>query len=185
MAESQHHDPIQDNIETHPVQLAIGVAVGAIALVVGIILLVQFAIGAYGGRSLKDDPSMAPNQVAKRIAPVAKLEIDPNAPAAPPASAPVAVAAVSVPSKAGAAPAKGDAGKSVYDMSCAACHASGLAGAPKMGDKAAWAARSKGGKDALYAAVLKGKGAMPPKGGSNASEADIKAAVDYMLGAAK
>src|SRR5262245_16039454 len=106
-----HHDPIQDNIDTHPVKLAIGVAVGAVALVVAIILLVQFAVGAYGGRSLKDEPAMAPKEVAKRIAPVAKLEIDPNAPAAPPAAAAVPVAAVSVPAKPAAAakPADGKA----------------------------------------------------------------------------
>jgi hypothetical protein len=56
MTQPHHSDVIEDNIETHPVRLAIGVVIGAIALVVGIILLAQFAIGAYGARSLKDDP---------------------------------------------------------------------------------------------------------------------------------
>ena len=78
--------PVEDNIETHPVKLAIGVVVGAVALIVGIILLVQFAIGAYGARSLKDDPSMSPEAVAKRIAPVASVQVDPNAPAPAPAA---------------------------------------------------------------------------------------------------
>ena len=57
-----------------------------------------------------------------------------------------------------------------------------MAGAPKLGDKAAWAPRLKAGKAALVAAVIKGKGAMPPKGG-NASLSDdaVKAAVDHML----
>ena len=74
----------------------------------------------------------------------------------------------------------------MYEASCAACHAAGVAGAPKAGDKAAWAPRLKTGKDALYASVLKGKGAMPPKGGNaSASDADIKAAVDYLTGLAK
>ena len=61
-----------------------------------------------------------------------------------------------------------------------------MAGAPKFGDKAAWAPRLKAGKDALRASAIKGKGAMPPKGG-NASLSDdaVKAAVDYMAGAAK
>ena len=66
-----------------------------------------------------------------------------------------------------------------------ACHASGAAGAPKFGDKAAWAPRIKTGLDALTASVIKGKGAMPPKGGSAASDADIRAAVEYMVSAAK
>ena len=175
-----HHDPIQDNIDTHPVRLAIGVAVGAVALVVAIILLVQFAIGAYGGRSLKDEPSMSSKEVAKRIAPVAKLEIDPNAPATPPAAA-APVATVSVPAKSAAAAKPAD-GKATYDATCAVCHAAGVAGAPKVGDKAAWAARLKGGKDALYASATKGKGAMPAKGGNAAlSDGDLKAAVDYMV----
>jgi cytochrome c5 len=77
-------------------------------------------------------------------------------------------------------------GKKVYEASCAACHATGAAGAPKLGDKAAWAPRLKQGNDTLYASALKGKGAMPPKGGAaNASDDDIKAAVDYMTAAAK
>jgi cytochrome c5 len=67
-----------------------------------------------------------------------------------------------------------------------ACHGTGAAGAPKLGDKAAWAPRVKAGKPALYNSVLKGKGAMPPKGG-NAALADdaVKAAVDYLVAAAK
>jgi cytochrome c5 len=87
-----------------------------------------------------------------------------------------------------AAAAGGDAarGKSVYDSSCAACHTAGVAGAPKTGDKAVWAARLKTGKDALYASVLKGKGAMPAKGGNaSLTEADVRASVDYMLGLVK
>jgi cytochrome c5 len=61
-----------------------------------------------------------------------------------------------------------------------------VAGAPKFGDKAAWAARLKEGKEHLYDTALKGKGAMPPKGGNPAlSDADVKAAVDYIVAAAK
>ena len=67
-----------------------------------------------------------------------------------------------------------------------ACHATGVAGAPKLGDKAAWAPRLKTGKEALYASVIKGKGAMPPKGGNAAlSDADVKAAVDYLVAGSK
>jgi cytochrome c5 len=185
-----HHDPIEDNIDSHPVKLAIGIAIGAAALIVGIVLLTHFAIGVYSGRERKGDPAMSDAAVAKRLAPAAKVVVDPNAaPPAPPAAAPVAqVAAATIPAP--AAPAGGAAaggnGKSTYDSVCMACHGSGVAGAPKLGDKAAWAPRLKQGKDALHASALKGKGAMPPKGG-NASLADdaVKAAVDYMVSTAQ
>jgi cytochrome c5 len=73
-------------------------------------------------------------------------------------------------------------GKTVYGQTCAACHASGLAGAPKVGDKAAWAPRTGAGKGALLGSVVKGKGAMPPKAGNaSLTEEDIGAAIDYML----
>lgn len=77
-------------------------------------------------------------------------------------------------------------GKDVYNTTCAACHASGAAGSPKFGDKAAWEARIKTGMDTLYAFALKGKGAMPAKGGNaSLADADVKAAVDFMVSQAK
>lgn len=77
-------------------------------------------------------------------------------------------------------------GKAVYDKVCTVCHASGVANAPKLGDKAAWAPRIATGRDALVASVIKGKGAMPPKGGAgDLKDDDVKAAVDYLIGAAK
>jgi len=100
------------------------------------------------------------------------------------ATAPVVATA---PAAATAAPAGGKAdGKKIYDTACAACHAAGVAGAPKFGDQAAWAPRLKSGVDALYASALKGKAAMPAKGGNaSLADADVKAAVDYMAAAAK
>ena len=66
------------------------------------------------------------------------------------------------------------------------CHTAGVAGAPKLTDKGAWAPRIAQGKDALYSSSLKGKGAMPAKGGNpSLSDADVKAAVDYMVGQTK
>jgi cytochrome c5 len=73
----------------------------------------------------------------------------------------------------------------LYTQVCAACHLAGVANAPKLGDKAAWAPRLAAGVDGLTASVIKGKGAMPPKGGSAASDGDIKAAVAYMVGTVK
>jgi len=77
------------------------------------------------------------------------------------------------------------AGKALYQAVCQACHAAGVLNAPKFGDKEAWAPRLKDPMDTVYNYALHGKGAMPPKGGSNASDADVKAAVDYMVSAAK
>ncbi|MGZ5583276.1 MAG: c-type cytochrome [Usitatibacter sp.] len=186
MSDPHHHDAIEDNIETHPLKLAIGIVLGAVALIVGIILVVQYAIGSYGSRSVKNDPSMSDEAVAKRLAPVALVVVEPNAPVAPTAAPAAAVPAAAIP----AAPAKvadaAPAGKATYDTVCTACHATGVAGAPKFGDKAAWAARLKAGKPSLYASVLKGKGAMPAKGGNpSLSDDAVRAAADYMLAAAK
>jgi cytochrome c5 len=107
------------------------------------------------------------------------------APAAPASAAPAATPAV-VAAAAPSAAAGADVGKKVYDSGCVACHGAGIAGAPKFGDKAAWAPRIKTGMDTLYNAALKGMGAMPPKGGNTAlPDADVKAAVDYMVSAAR
>lgn len=100
---------------------------------------------------------------------------------ATPPAAPVAVAAAAAP----AAAPKAGAGEALYKQTCVACHATSVAGSPKFGDKAAWAPRIKTGIDALTSSVIKGKGAMPPKGGSAASDADIRAAVEFMVNAAK
>lgn len=101
---------------------------------------------------------------------------EPAASAAAPAAAPAAASA-------SAAPA-GDlaTGEKVYSATCQACHGTGVLGAPKFGDKAAWAPRVAQGKDTLYAHAIAGIRMMPPKGG-NASlkDEELKAAVDYMV----
>jgi cytochrome c5 len=86
---------------------------------------------------------------------------------------------------AAATPAVAAAAPALYTQVCSVCHGAGIAGAPKFGDKAAWAPRIAQGIDALTASAIKGKGAMPPKGGSTASDADIKTVVTYMVTAAK
>jgi cytochrome c5 len=103
------------------------------------------------------------------------------------ASAPQASASAPAAAPAAAAPqaAAGDVGKKVYESTCQMCHAAGVAGAPKFGDKAAWAPRIAEGKAKMYDIALHGKGAMPPKGTYAGSDDDVKAAVDYMAAAAK
>lgn len=141
---------------------------------------VEYMMAAVGG---KKDAGAAP-----AAAPAAT---DPAA-AAPAAAAPAAAAPAATPAAdaaaASAAPAVADAGKgkATFDAVCFVCHTPGAAGAPKFGDKAAWAPRIATGIDAMTQSVVKGKGAMPPKGTAMAaSDADLKAAVTYMAGAAK
>lgn len=105
--------------------------------------------------------------------------------AAAPAAAPGAAAAVTDTAAAAPAASAADTGKKIYESACQACHGSGVLGAPKFGDKAAWAARIKQGQSVLHEHAIAGIRGMPPKGGSTASDADVKAAVDYMTAAAK
>ncbi|MDZ7594159.1 MAG: c-type cytochrome [Thiobacillus sp.] len=118
--------------------------------------------------------------------PAAAIPAQPEPKAAQPAaSKPAAVQAVEA-SPAAAAPAAAAAdlvhGQQIYRQACAFCHDRGVAGAPKTGDAAAWNARLAQGMDALYTAAIRGKGAMPAKGGNpSLSDTDVNAAVDYMI----
>lgn len=77
-------------------------------------------------------------------------------------------------------------GATVYNTLCSACHATGVAGAPKTGDKAAWAPRIATGSAALLKSATEGKNAMPARGGAaDLTDAELKAAVDYLVGKAK
>src|SRR6185437_8881331 len=107
---------------------------------------------------------------------------------AEPKPAPNAVAAA--PAAAAPAAAAGGDGKATYDSTCHVCHGPGIAGAPKFGDKAAWAPRIAEGLPTLHQHALHGfqgkSGVMPPKGGNTSlSDTDVEAAVDYMTAAAK
>jgi len=101
-----------------------------------------------------------------------------------PAAAPAQQQAAA--SQAQAKPAAAADGKAVYDKVCFACHAQSVAGSPKIGDKAAWAPRLKQGVDGLMQSVIKGKGAMPPKAGNpSLTDAEIRAAVEFLASQAK
>jgi cytochrome c5 len=157
------------------------------------------------GGKLKEPPAPPPAQAAATgsvpagsvgvataspgAAPATAREASSAAPGAP--AAPVATG--TPPGAAGAAPATASAkpdGKKVFEATCNVCHGAGIAGAPKFGDKAAWAPRLAEGINVLHQHALHGfqgkSGVMPPKGGNNAlSDAEVMAAVDYMAAAAK
>ncbi len=125
----------------------------------------------------KKEPGAPPPQSTARPAPDSEYPLPADEPAKPQAAG-VKVAQAN------------DKGKKVYDATCVACHAAGVAGAPKLGDKALWAPRIAQGMDTLYMHALKGftgkTGVMPPKGGAvNLPDADVKAGVDYMVAQAR
>ena len=118
------------------------------------------------------------SSVAERIKPVAQV----NVASAETQREPVKSAA--------AAPPPARDGQQVYQATCVACHGAGVAGAPKLGDKSQWAKHIAKGRDTLYASAVNGvqgsAGAMPPKGGNPAlSDAEVRAAVDYMVARSK
>jgi cytochrome c5 len=136
-------------------------------------------------------PTAPATKVAAAGTTTAPAPAAPTTPATPAASVPNAQASAAPAPAAAAAPAaaSADTGKQLYSTTCVACHGAGIAGAPKFGDKAVWAPRVAQGQNVLYEHALKGfqgkAGMMPPKGGSTAPDADVKAAVDYMVAAAK
>ncbi|MGB6104000.1 MAG: c-type cytochrome [Pusillimonas sp.] len=104
--------------------------------------------------------------------------------------APTQTAVPAAPAKQAAAPAKPQAkkvasthpeGEKLYKTACVACHSTGVANAPKLGDKTAWAPLIEKGFDSILEVAMKGKGAMPPRGASSADDATLRAAVEYML----
>ncbi|WP_310567231.1 c-type cytochrome [Hydrogenophaga sp.] len=105
-------------------------------------------------------------------------------PAEAPAASPAPAAAPAAPAPAPVA--ENTIGKKVYGSTCSMCHAAGVAGAPKPGDKADWGPRIAQGNDTLYKHALEGftgaKGMMPARGGgASLSDEDVKAAVDHMV----
>ena len=154
------------------------------SLVLGILFAVTLGLFAFArhvgadhqGKQVTTDPRYVAS-VEERLKPVAAIAV------AGQDNTALAIKSVGPATAAAALPADGTA---AYETACVACHGAGIAGAPKVGDKAAWAPRLAQGIDALTASAIKGKGAMPPKGGAaNASDADIKAVVTFMVNSAK
>ncbi len=133
---------------------------------------------------MKKTPLVVAVSLAVLLSACGKKEesVTPEVAPAPEAAAPAPEAAAPAPEQAAA----NDAGKKVYGSVCATCHAAGVAGAPKPGDKADWGPRIAQGSEVLYKHALEGftgqKGMMPARGGSaSLSDDEVKAAVDYMV----
>ena len=169
-----------------------------LSFAVPVVILIMVAILVSSIVFDAEHPAMTEQAILARIEPVGEVVVGegPSVAAAPAAAAPAAAGApaptVAIPTVPPPAPAAQAAtagaadGKAVYEKVCAVCHVAGVAGAPKFADKAAWSPRLAQGIEALHASVIKGKGAMPPKGGApQLSEADLRAAVEYMVGAVK
>ena len=167
-----------------PKQLITVLLIAIVFPIAIVVLLAQYATGGIAVN--KNDPALTDESVAKRLKPVGELVFASDLPAVDEylgagvdQTASAAIAPV-------AAASGADKIATIYTASCAACHMSGAAGAPKQGDKAAWAPRIKNGNVTLYASAIKGKGAMPAKGGNaSLSDDDVKAVVDYMVSQAK
>jgi cytochrome c5 len=153
MTAAEEHDEHSSFIKT-PQQLIIVILLSFIVPIFGIILVVQLVLH----QPSADANAMTPEAVAARLQPAGKVEV--SAPAAAPGAR---------------------SGEEIYKSVCTACHQTGVANAPKLGDKAAWAPRLKDGLNGMVAIATKGKGAMPPKGGAaDLSDTELARAVVFM-----
>lgn len=137
-----------------PKQLVVIVLLAFVVPVLGIVMLIQLIVN----RPQADPAAMKPEAIAARIQPVGRVEF----------------------AAAGAAAAGPRAGEDIVKAACAACHQAGAAGAPKIGDKAAWAPRLKLGLDGMLKSVVNGKGAMPPRAGTSLTDEELARAVILM-----
>lgn len=147
------HDEHSSFIKT-PRQLITIVVLAFLVPIFGIVLLVQLVVD----RPHADASALTPEAVSARIQPVGKVEFG----------------------AAGAARGAPRSGEDIVKETCTACHQAGIANAPKLGDKAAWAPRLKLGLDGLLATVVKGKGAMPPRAGTSFSDDELASAIVFM-----
>ncbi len=123
------------------------------------IMVFALAIVAYSGMFSAGKPKPDEEAMAARILPVARVEL----------------------ASAGAGGAKGSrTGEEIVNSACTVCHATGVAGAPKIGDKATWAPRLGQGLDGLVKSATAGKNAMPPKGGADISAVELARAIVFM-----
>jgi len=153
---SSEHDDAAHEGPVKTVKQLIAAVIFAFVIPIAVIVLLVSHVGSNPQPSAGSD-GMSPEATAKRIQPVASVEVkDLN----------------------DAASMK--TGDQVFAAQCTACHTAGVAGAPKFGDAAAWAPRIGQGYETLLTHALKGKGAMGPQGGGDFSDFEIGRAVVYM-----
>jgi cytochrome c5 len=139
---------------TTPQQLIVVVLLAFLVPIIGIVLLVNLVLN----KPSADPTALAPEAIAKRLQPVGRVEFGASAAATGPRS-----------------------GEDIVKSACLACHQTGVANAPKLGDKAAWAPRIKSGLNGMLAVAIKGKGAMPPRGGvADLSDLELARAIVNM-----
>jgi len=159
MSNTQPHEEHQSPIKT-PKQLIVTIVLSFVLPIIVILLLVKLVTA--GDQVGAGSNTLSPEATQKRIAPVAKLDLVD-------ASGPKVF----------------KTGEQVYKAVCAGCHDAGAAGAPKFADAAAWSAPIATGLQSMIASVVKGKGAMPAKGGNPAlDDFEIARAVVYMANSA-
>ena len=151
---AEHHE--HSSFIKTPQQLITIVLLAFVLPIAGIVLTVQFVVGSPHA----DPAALSAEAISARIQPVAKVEFG----------------------AAGAAAAK--SGEEIVKEVCAACHQAGVANAPKLGDKAAWAPRLKQGLNGLLQSAVKGKGAMPARAGTSLSDQELSSAIVFMANGA-
>lgn len=155
--------------------------IGSLVAIAIVLIVTARSIGAATQTKWVHEYPIYAKAVSERLQPAGRLAL-PGEPGSEPPPAAVAAAAAPV-----AAPLSGP---QVFNQACNACHGAGIAGAPKLGDKAAWAPRIAQGADTLHKHALQGfqgkTGVMPARGGwANLSDAEVAAAVDYMVSQAR
>jgi cytochrome c5 len=147
------HDEHSSFIKT-PRQLITIVLLAFVVPIVGIVLLVQLVIN----RPHADPASLSAEAVSARLQPIGKVEF----------------------AAAGAASGALRSGEEIVKEVCGTCHVPGVANAPKLGDKTAWAPRLKQGLNGLLQSVVKGKGAMPARAGTSLTDEELASAIVFM-----
>jgi cytochrome c5 len=157
MSDAQHteHEEAHEGPIKTPKQLIAAVVASFVVPIVVIIMLANFV--DFGSKSGAGSDGMSEEAVAKRLQPIGSIVV-----------------------KEALAPGVLRTGEQVYQAQCAACHASGAAGAPKLADAGAWGPRVQTGYDALLTSALKGKGAMAAQGGGEFNDVEIGRAVVYI-----
>jgi len=147
------HDQHTSFIKT-PQQLIVVILLAFVVPIASILLLVKLVLS----QPSADPGALTPESVAARIQPVARVEFG-----------------------AAAAPAGARKGEDIVKATCAACHQAGVANAPKIGDRASWAPHLQHGLKEMLATAIKGKGAMPPRGGdASLTDAELTRAIIFM-----